>query len=381
MKAHMTRSARVRRSDGSDGATDGIWMARALALARRGEGLTRPNPPVGAVLVKNGRVVGEGWHRRAGGPHAEIAALRQAGTRARGAGLFVTLEPCCTEGRTPPCTDAIIAAGVRRVVAAVRDPNPAHAGRGLRRLRAAGVEVVVGVAAAEAAALIEPFAQWILHGSPWVTLKLAVTLDGRIADSSGASKWISGAAARTLVQDERRRSDAILVGIGTVVADDPSLLPRPARGRRPWRVVVDPRGRTPMSAKLLNDDARGQSLIMVGPDCDPSRAMAFLRKGAAVAVVETLADGRLSMRALLDHLGRLGVLRVLCEGGARLAGELLDSRAADEILWFVAPSILGGSKAVSAVGGADRNLADALRFHIADMRRVGEDLMIRARTS
>ncbi len=358
---------------------DEVWMDRALALARRGEGLTRPNPPVGAVVVRGGRMVGEGWHRRAGGPHAEVHALRAAGAAARGATVYVTLEPCCTRGRTPPCTDALLAAGVRRVVAATSDPNPAHRGRGLRTLRAAGVEVACGVRRAEAERLLEPFAQWIVYREPWVVLKLAMTLDGRIADASGASRWITGPAARALVQEERRRSDAILVGIGTVLRDDPSLLPRPDGGRRPWRVVADPHGRTPATARILSDGAVPQTLIAVGPDCDPARAMTFLRRGASVAVVDAAPDGRLAVRALLDHLGKLGVLRVLCEGGAEMAASLLDARAADELLLFYAPRILGGRSAVPAVGGEGRALGSALGYGITETFMAGPDLVVRAR--
>jgi diaminohydroxyphosphoribosylaminopyrimidine deaminase/5-amino-6-(5-phosphoribosylamino)uracil reductase len=362
-----------------DRTSDAAWMDMALDLARRGEGLTRPNPPVGAVVVRGDRAVGQGWHRRAGGAHAEVFALRAAGARARGATLYVTLEPCCTQGRTPPCTEAILAAGVRRVVAAVRDPNPAHAGRGLRRLRAAGVEVTVGVRGAEAGQPIEPFAQWILRGEPWVVLKLGMTLDGRIADAEGASRWITSPASRAVVQAERRRSDAILVGAGTVAADNPSLLPRPARGRRPWRVVVDPRGRTPPTARLLNDGAADQTLIAVGPGCDPARTLEFLRRGAAVAVVEDQAGGRLSLRALLGHLGGLGILRVFCEGGAELAASLVEARAADELLLFYAPRVLGGRAASPAFGGAGRRLEDALRFRVMETGRAGPDVIVRAR--
>lgn len=362
-----------------DRSMDLVWMDRALALARRGEGLTRPNPPVGAVVVRKGRVVGEGWHRRAGGPHAEIHALRAAGVSARGATVYVTLEPCSTHGRTPPCTEALIAAGVARVVAATRDPNPSHRGRGLRRLRAAGIRVGCGVGGMEAQRLIEPFAQWITSREPWVVLKLGLTLDGRIADASGASRWITGPESRSVVQEERRRSDAILVGIGTVLRDDPSLLPRPDRGRHPWRVVVDPLGRTPRGAKILGDGAAGQTLIAVGAGCDPARAMEFLRCGASVAVIDTMPDGRLSVRAILDHLGKLGVLRVLCEGGAELAASLLDARAADELLLFYAPRVLGGRTAVPAVGGAGRLLDAALGYRIMETSMCGPDLMVRAR--
>ena len=245
-------------------AVDERWMRRALALARRGEGCTRPNPPVGAVVVVRNRLVGQGYHQIAGGPHAEVHALRKAGRHSAGATLYVTLEPCSTQGRTPPCTDAIIAAGVRRVVVAVRDPNPRHAGRGLIVLRRKGIEIHEGVVADQATELLRPFAKWIQHKTPYVTLKLAMTLDGRIADAQGRSQWITGPAMRGAVHALRRRVDAILVGRETAAIDDPNLLPRPARGRQPFRVVVDSRGRLPPNLRMLHDGFR-----VVLPEADP----------------------------------------------------------------------------------------------------------------
>ncbi len=237
------------------------WMLRALELAGCGEGLTRPNPPVGAVLVRHGRIVGEGWHRKAGGAHAEIEALNQAGQNARGATLYVTLEPCSTFGRTPPCTSAILAAGISRVVAAVRDPDPRHRGRGFQLIRRAGIDVVVGCCKHEAAALIAPFARRLVSGRPWVALKLGMTFDGKIADAAGRSRWITGAAARREVQRLRRASDAVLVGSGTILADDPALLPRPRHGRKTCRIVADARGRTPPSAKIFHKTGAGPLII------------------------------------------------------------------------------------------------------------------------
>jgi len=351
-------------------------MRRALELARRGEGLTRPNPPVGAVVVRGGRCVGEGWHRRAGGPHAEAIALRRAGERARGAALYVTLEPCCTRGRQPPCTEAILAAGVARVVAAIRDPNPLHRGRGFRRLAAANVAVDVGVGRAAAADLLAPFARWIVTGRPYVTLKLGMTLDGRIADASGASRWITGPRARAAVRQLRRRADAILVGRETVARDDPSLLPRPDGGRRPWRVVAASGGDVPLTARLLNDEAVGRTLIAVTDRCPPARERALRAKGADVVRLPA-AEGGVDLAALLAALGARGLLHVLCEGGGALAAALVRAGAVDAAEFFVAPRLLGAAGRAAIGGGWP--LAEAPAWRWTEIRRVGGDLWIRAR--
>ncbi len=356
-------------------AADARWMSLALALARRGEGKTRPNPPVGAVVVKAGRAVGRGYHRKAGGPHAEVWALREAGARAKGATLYVTLEPCSTWGRTPPCTDAILKAGIVRVVVATGDPNPRHKGRGLKLLRAAGVAVRSGVLEADALRLIRPFAAWMCRGRPWVTLKLATTLDGRIADVEGQSRWITGPAARRRVQALRRTSDAIVVGVGTALADDPSLLPRPAGGRRPWRVIVDSAGRLPLTARVLTDAARGQTLMAVTRRCTAARAAAYEKAGAQVVRLP-LAGRHVSAPALLRALHRRNVMRVLCEGGGDLAAGWLAAKVVDELVWFVAPKILGGN-AVNAIRGAGWPLTRAPHFAVETVERAGDDVVIR----
>jgi diaminohydroxyphosphoribosylaminopyrimidine deaminase/5-amino-6-(5-phosphoribosylamino)uracil reductase len=356
--------------------TDAKFMREALALARRGEGLTRPNPPVGAVVVKNGWTIGRGWHRKAGGPHAEIYALRQAGTNARGATLYVTLEPCSTTGRTPPCTEAILAAGIRRVVFALKDPNPRHAGRAAGLLRRAGIEVCAGVEQDAARELLQPFTQWITTGHPWVTLKLAQTLDGRIADAGGTSRWISSAVARGWVQDLRRRSDGILVGAGTVIADNPSLLPRPDRGRQPWRMVVDSRGRCPRTARIFSDDAAGRTILATTRCCSNAHRLALERRGVSVWILPATRQGRVDLHALSARLGRAGLLRVLCEGGGELAGEWLRVNRVDEMILFVAPKILGGT-GIPAISGAGWRLAAAPAWRWSRIQRVGDDLMMR----
>ncbi|MFU8781103.1 MAG: bifunctional diaminohydroxyphosphoribosylaminopyrimidine deaminase/5-amino-6-(5-phosphoribosylamino)uracil reductase RibD, partial [Kiritimatiellia bacterium] len=253
-----------------------FWMRRALILAAKGEGRTRPNPPVGAVLVRAGKVIGEGYHRKAGGPHAEVVALRGLPLRqTRGATLYVTLEPCSTHGRTPPCVDAILAAGIAEVVVSVKDPNPKHAGRGLRLLRKHGVRVIAGVCQEEGAALLAPFAKWVTTGQPFVTLKMGMTLDGRIGDARKHSRWITGPAARREVQDLRKRVDAVLVGAGTVAADNPSLLVQSRKTGQPLRVILDGSGRIPLHAKVLGD--RYPTIIVV-TDCCSAKRCAQLAK-------------------------------------------------------------------------------------------------------
>ncbi len=322
------------------------FMQRALALAKRGEGLTRPNPPVGAVLVQDGKIIAEGFHKKAGGPHAEVNCLQSTIKNLKSAILYVTLEPCSTFGKTPPCTDLILARGIRRVVIGAKDPNPVHAGRGIRILRRAGVEVLTGICRTEAEALIAPFAKRILTGMPYVTLKLAATLDGRIADASGKSKWITGPQARAKVQELRRSADAIMVGAGTVRADNPSLLPRPAKGRAPLRVVV---GATLQAdAKVLTDEASDRTLVMNRP-----------------------------LKKILLELGKHGVMHVLCEGGGELAGSLVRTGLVDEFALFVAPALLGGD-GVPMVGKKGWPLDNMPLLHFQTLEKCGKDVFIRA---
>ena len=356
---------------------DTKWMTEALRLARLGQGLTRPNPPVGAVVIKNGRLVGRGYHRKAGGPHAEVYALRQAGSRARGATLYVTLEPCSTWGRTPPCTDAILKSGITRVVAAIADPNPRHAGKGFRLLRRAGVEVASGVGAVMAREILAAFSSAMIRRRPYVTLKLAESLDGRIADETGRSKWISGPAARNVVQQLRRQVDAIMVGAGTVLKDDPSLLPRPAKGRMPYRIIVDASGRIPASRRVFTDKAAAQTILATTQRCPKHRRTGYAAKGATVWVLPAAGGRGVSLAALMRSLHALGVLHVLCEGGSELAASLLKAKLVDEMLLFVAPVVMGGT-GLGAIGGKGWPLAAAPRLRIVETRRVGDDILIRA---
>lgn len=351
-------------------------MTLALEQARKGVGLTHPNPPVGAVVCKGNRILGAGYHRRAGGPHAEVFALKEAGASAKGATLYVTLEPCSTQGRTPPCTEAVRAAGIKKVVVGCQDPNPKHAGRGLTLLRATGVEVVSGVCEDEARALIAPFTHLMLQGRPRVVLKLGMTLDGRIADRRGKSQWITSSAAREQVQALRRASDAVLVGAGTVCSDNPSLLPRPALGRTPWRVVLDGAGRVSPSAKLFTDGKASQTLVATTPDCSAARRKAWGKAGARVLVLTSKTPAA-RLRMLLKELGRMGCMQVLCEGGGELASGLVRAGLVDEFVWFIAPRLLGGD-ALPALSGKGWRMGSLPELCIESCQQVGPDLCVRA---
>ena len=369
---------------------DLVFLRRALRLAKRGYGQTSPNPMVGAVLVKRGQVIGQGWHRRAGAPHAEIEALRDAQQRKnspKGSTLYITLEPCCTHGRTPPCTDAIIAAGIARVVVAATDPNPAHAGRGFRLLRRAGIEVITGVLADEAAQLNEAFNHWIVHRTPFVTVKAAMTLDGKIATASGESKWITSAEAREEAMHLRAGADAILVGVNTVLADDPSLTVRLRAGAkrakpepRLRRLILDSQARTPLTAKVVADEFAPLTTIVVSRTA-PARRVAALAKRVNV-LRAPLRDGRIDLRWLLRKLGRENFTSLLVEGGGEVNASFLLGGFARRIVFFYAPKILGGRDAHRAVAGdGTTGLADSLKLITPQWHRAGPDLVLTARVA
>jgi diaminohydroxyphosphoribosylaminopyrimidine deaminase/5-amino-6-(5-phosphoribosylamino)uracil reductase len=353
---------------------DARFMARAVALARRGLGRTSPNPPVGAVVVRGGRIVGEGWHRRAGGPHAEVVALRQAGTAARGATLYVTLEPCSHHGRTPPCADAVIAAGVARVVAAVGDPNPRVRGRGLRKLRAARIRTETGVLADEAGEVSAWWRHFVVQRRPYVLLKLAATLDGRIATARGESRWVSGAPARRFVHALRDRVDAVMVGAGTVLADDPALTCRVRGGRDPLRVVVDGRLRIGPRARVVRQRSVAATLVATTEAASARRRRALVAAGAEVLLFPG-RGGRMRIGALLAVLGARGVVSVLVEGGGDLAAAMLRERVVDRLLLVSAPRLLGGDARpmLGALGIA--RLARTPRLVESRVVRLGSDLL------
>lgn len=354
--------------------TDERFMGRALALARKGMGRTSPNPMVGCVIVRDGVIVGEGWHRRAGGPHAEVEALRMAGGNARGGDLFVTLEPCSHHGRTPPCCEAIVEAGIRRVVAAVIDPNPLVSGRGVAYLREHGVETVVGVMEEEARFLNWVFFRRMTSGLPQVILKSAATLDGFVAASTGDSRWITGEAARLRAHRLRGRSDAVMVGVGTVIADDPLLTCRLPRGRNPMRVVVDSNLRTPVDSQLVRTASMIPTLVAAATP-DPERLEALQDAGMEVGLFPG-PGGKVDLRALLIHLGGRDVASVLVEGGPRLAGALLAERLVDRIAFFYAPKILGKTGIPMLAGPPSNRIDEALRVEGLSVTRVGPDLLL-----
>jgi diaminohydroxyphosphoribosylaminopyrimidine deaminase/5-amino-6-(5-phosphoribosylamino)uracil reductase len=327
-------------------------MRRALALAARGLGETNPNPAVGCVVTRGGRVVGEGFHARAGGPHAEVVALREAGSRARGATLYVTLEPCAHHGRTPPCAPLVRESGVARVVAAVRDPGPQVAGRGLALLRRAGIAVETGLLAGEAARLNERFLTWARLGRPFVMLKAALTLDGRIATASGRSKWITSREQRRQARWLRRLHDAVVVGIATALADDPLLLPSP-RTRRPFvRVVLDSQLRLPGTGRLARTASPRTPVLAL--TCAPGSPRRRGLEAAGVTVVEVAEEqGRVSLTAAVDELGSRGVASIMVEGGSEVLGSFLAARLGDQVALFRAPLLLGGRGSRPAFGGPD----------------------------
>ncbi len=355
-------------------AADHAHMARAIQLAAQGLETTSPNPRVGCVLVRDGVVVGEGWHERAGGPHAEVVALRQAGARARGATAYVSLEPCCHHGRTPPCTEALLTAGVARVVAAMEDPNPKVAGNGLSRLRAAGVAVASGLLATQAEALNPGFAKRMRSGLPYVRVKSAMSLDGRTAMASGESKWITSEAARLDVQHLRARSCAIVTGADTVLADDPAMTVRlDGRTRQPLRVVVDSRLRIPAGARVLQG---GALIATTAPELTNG-----LREASATLLQLPARGGHVDLAALLRALAARDVNEVLVETGPALAGAFVAQGLVDEMVVYVAPKLMGhGARALFELPGLDA-MAQAILLAITDVRAVGADWRITARVT
>jgi len=366
-------------------------MARALLLAERGLETTHPNPRVGCVIAKDGQILGEGWHERAGEPHAEVHALRAAGERARGATAYVTLEPCNHHGRTPPCVDAIIAAGVTNVIFAVDDPNPLVRGHGAKQLREAGISVESGLMEAEAMELNPGFMKRMKLGTPWVRVKLAMSLDGRTALDNGASRWITGEAARSDVQRWRARSSVIMTGVGTILTDDPLLdvrLPGSGLDHKAWqprRVVLDSSLLTPASARLLT--AGNEVLVLTIPPAGTdvtwtsvheTRRRALEARGARVEVVP-VAAGRPALRTVLERLARLEANEVLIEAGPRLAGAFLSQGLVDELLLYVAPKILGPQARPLVELPQLLDLQQARGFVLIEVQRVGEDLRLRLR--
>jgi diaminohydroxyphosphoribosylaminopyrimidine deaminase/5-amino-6-(5-phosphoribosylamino)uracil reductase len=355
---------------------DEEYMQKALMIARYAEGRTSPNPLVGAIVVKDGRIVGQGWHRRAGTPHAEIHALRQAGDLAKGSTIYVTLEPCSHYGRTGPCSKALIESGIKKVVVAMMDPNPLVAGKGIKILKNAGVEVVTGVLEKEAIELNEVFLKWISEKMPFIVMKTAMTLDGKIATVSGKSKWITGEASRLRTHKLRDRYDSILVGIGTVLADDPSLTVRlpDGMGKNPIRIIVDSKARAPLTSKVVCDGA-AHTIIAVTAKADIQHIKELEDAGAEVLIVN---DGeQVDMKRLFALLGQRDISSVFVEGGSTINYSLLENHLADKMYAFIAPKLIGGRKALTSVGGAGiASLNEAVLLERVSTEMLEEDILI-----
>ena len=354
-------------------------MRMALRLAEKAQGRTSPNPMVGAVVVKDGRVIARGWHKKAGEPHAEAIALAKAGSAAKGATLYVTLEPCSHRNkRTPPCSPLVIGSGVTRVVIAMIDPNPRVSGGGVRAIRKAGIDVVTGVLESEARQLNEAFIKHVTKKVPFVTLKIAQTLDGKIATASGESKWITGEEARSEGHRLRSRHDAILVGINTVLKDDPSLTARVPGGRDPLRIVLDSRLRIPLTANILTQRSTARTVIAALAGAPRAKVNKVRAAGAEVLFVKS-DKGRCDLRDLMRQLGRRDIMSILLEGGAEVHAAALKAGIVDKVVLFIAPLLMTGKDSLCSIGGpSPARLRHALRLRDVTVRLVGKDIMVEA---
>lgn len=364
------------------GSVDAFYMNMALELAERGRGYTSPNPMVGSVVVKDSYVVGTGFHEYAGGPHAEVRALENAGELAKGATLYVTLEPCNHTGKTPPCTEKIIKSGVVRVVVAMRDPNPDVTGGGIQLLRKNGITVDVGVEEKQALRLNEMFVKYVKTKRPFVILKTASTLDGRIATRTGDSKWVTGESARNFVHSIRHSVDGIMVGIGTVRHDDPSLNTRleNIKGKDPIRIILDTRLTISENARMLTMESAAETLVITGDNIPPQKKRNLEKKG--VKIVESpLKDGLIDLDKLMNILGGMGMTSLLVEGGGRVAASALNSSIVDKILFFFAPKILGGDDGIPVCRGpGPEKMSDCIKVHDILIHRFDDDILIEGYT-
>ncbi len=358
---------------------DAYYMKMALDLAASAMGRTSPNPMVGAVLVREGRVVGKGFHAGAGKPHAEVAALRDAGEMAGGATLYVTLEPCCHFGRTGPCTEAVIDAGVKRVVAAMEDPNPLVSGKGLDRLRQAGLEVDAGIMEEEARRLNEVFIKYITTGRPFVVMKAAVSLDGKIATRTGDSRWITGPGAREYGHGLRDRYDAVMVGVNTVLADDPSLTTRlPRGGRDPVRLVLDSLARTPVGSRVIRGPSAAPAMVVTTGRAPRDRVNRIKEAGARVITVPAEPGGEgVDLRGLMRELARMEITSILAEGGGRVHASALAAGIVDKVVWFISPMLIGGLEAPGPLAGrGPSSLSEAVVLDRVCVSRLGNDIFV-----
>ncbi|MBN2533057.1 MAG: bifunctional diaminohydroxyphosphoribosylaminopyrimidine deaminase/5-amino-6-(5-phosphoribosylamino)uracil reductase RibD [Spirochaetales bacterium] len=357
---------------------DILFMKKTLALAKRGEGMTSPNPAVGAILVKNEVIVGQGFHKRAGTPHAEVIALLEAGKKAEGSTLYVNLEPCCHYGKTPPCVNRIIQNKIKRVVIGMKDPNPLVNGKGIAALKKAGISVLTGVLETDAKKINEIFCKYITGGLPFVTMKAAITLDGKIASYSGSSRWITGEASRKFVHKLRFIHDAVMVGIGTVLNDDPLLTCRfSGKKEKPIsRIIVDSRGRIPLNARVLNPATRHRTIIASTTGLPERKYNALEQKGAEIILTES-DNGRVNILKLFTILGQRGICSVFLEGGGTLNSSIINNRLADKLFLFIAPKIIGGKEAPTWVEGKGiEDINAALMCTFSRQKRFGDDIML-----
>ena len=354
---------------------DKFYMQRALTLAAKAKGRTSPNPMVGAIIVKAGEVIAEGWHERAGQPHAEVVALSIAGENAKDADMYVTLEPCSHQGRTGPCTDAIIKAGIKRIFVAMRDPNPLVSGKGVGKLKNAGINVQEGILEEQAANLNEIFLKWITKKVPFVACKYAMTLDGKIAAQTGDSKWITGEKARERVHLLRDTYDTILIGIGTVLADNPELTCRLPNGRNPVRVILDSRARMPCQSKLLHDEQA--RTIVATTELAPKESVKRIKSSRAEIIQTKSVNGRVDLHNLLIYLAQNELTSVLVEGGGQVHGAFFKENLVDKVYAFIAPKIIGGKEALAPVGGIGVDkVADAVLLKNINIEQIGEDFLL-----
>jgi diaminohydroxyphosphoribosylaminopyrimidine deaminase/5-amino-6-(5-phosphoribosylamino)uracil reductase len=351
------------------------WMRRAIHLAEKGRGRTSPNPMVGAVLVKEGEVIGEGYHVRAGEAHAEILALRKAGEKVKGSTLYLNLEPCTHYGKTPPCAPEVIDAGVKRVIIGMEDPNPLIKGKGIEALKRAGLEVKVGILGKECQRLNEAFCKYILKKEPFIILKIAATLDGKIATRGGDSKWISNEVSRRLVHRFRDQVDGIVVGIGTILKDDPLLTVRIKKGRDPFRIILDSQLRVPEEAKVI-ENAPSKTIVATTEMAPKDKVERLEKKGARIWILDS-KRGRVDLRSCLAKLSEMGMMSLMVEGGSQVYGSFLDEGLVDKLLLFLSPKLIGDSQALGMFSGQGvANLTEAIPLKEFTVRRIGGDLLI-----
>jgi len=358
------------------------FMQRAIRLAKRGEGRVSPNPLVGALIVKRGKVIAEGYHRKAGLPHAEVNALNLAGSQSRGATLYVNLEPCAHYGRTPPCSKAIIRAGIKRVVVGIEDPNPLVSGKGIRELEGAGIKTIVGVLEDASRRLNQTYIKYITTKLPYLSLKMAMSLDGKIATKTGSSFWISGEASRSYVQRLRSLNDAVLVGIGTVIKDDPELAVRlksksqALKKKKVIRIIVDSKARIPLNANVLTKCVDNPTIIATTKYAPLGKIRALKARGAKVVIVKG-QKGKVDLGELMKKMGRLQISSILVEGGGNINASFLKEGLVDKVLFFIAPKIIGGRRSLTPVEGEGiKDLREAIKLTEVKVRKVGEDLLV-----